>query len=107
MVACGRIAYERGLLASNEGNISVWLDAERLLITPSEVCKGRLAPKDLLVVNLRGEVMQPAVDATLKPSGETAMHLEAMRQRPDAQAVLHAHPPHAVALTVGPIWMKP
>ncbi|MGQ0600472.1 MAG: class II aldolase/adducin family protein [Anaerolineales bacterium] len=100
IVECGRIAYERGLLMSNDGNISVRLDDERLLITPSGLCKGRLAPEDMLVMDLGGNVLQPAADPALRPSGETAMHTEAMRQRPDIRAVLHAHPPYAVALTV-------
>jgi L-fuculose-phosphate aldolase len=100
IVECGRIAYERGLLMSNDGNLSVRLDEARLLITPSGLCKGRLAPEDLLVMDLDGNVLQPAADPALRPSGETAMHTEAMRLRPDIRAVLHAHPPHAVALTV-------
>ena len=100
IVECGRIAYERGLLMSNDGNISVRLDEQRLLITPSGLCKGRLAPDDLLVMDLDGNVLELAADPALRPSGETAMHTEAMRLRPDIRAVLHAHPPHAVALTV-------
>lgn len=100
IVECGRLAYERGLLLSNDGNISVRLDERRLLITPSGLCKGRLAPKDLLVMDLDGNVLQPAADPALRPSGETPMHTEAYRQRPDIRAVLHAHPPYAVALTV-------
>jgi L-fuculose-phosphate aldolase len=54
----------------------------------------------LLVMDLAGNVVQSAADPALRPSGETAMHTEAMRLRPDIHAVLHAHPPHAVALTV-------
>jgi L-fuculose-phosphate aldolase len=100
IVECGRLAYERGLLMSNDGNLSVRLDERRFLITPSGLCKGRLAPEDLLVMDLDGNVLQPAADPTLRPSGETAMHTEALRLRPDIRAVLHAHPPHAVALTV-------
>lgn len=100
IVECGRLAYERGLLMSNDGNISVRLDERHLLITPSGLCKGRLTPEDLLVMDLDGNVLQPAADPALRPSGETAMHTEALRRRPDIRAVLHAHPPHAVALTV-------
>ncbi len=100
IVECGRIAYERGLLMSNDGNISVRLDERRFLITPSGLCKGRLAPEDMLVMDLAGNVLKPAADPALRPSGETAMHTEALRLRPDIRAALHAHPPHAVALTV-------
>ncbi|MDW8327533.1 MAG: class II aldolase/adducin family protein [Anaerolineales bacterium] len=100
IVACGRLAYERGLLMSNDGNISVRLDERRLLITPSGLCKGRLAPEDLLICDLNGRLLQPAADPALRLSGETPMHIEAYRRRPDIRAVLHAHPPYAVALTV-------
>jgi L-fuculose-phosphate aldolase len=100
IVECGRLAYERGLLTSNDGNLSVRLDENRLLITPSGLCKGRLAPEDLLICDLNGQLLQPAADPALRLSGETPMHVEAYRRRPDIRAVLHAHPPYAVALTV-------
>lgn len=103
IVETGRIAYERGLLTSNDGNISYRLDDERVLITPSLLCKGRLAPEDLLVVDHEGKVLTPAADPSLRVSTETPMHLEAYKQRPDVDAVLHAHPPFATALTVAGI----
>lgn len=93
--------YQRGLTASNDGNLSVRLDGDRVLITPSGLSKGRLSADDLLVVSLAtGRVIRQAQDKALRPSGELAMHLEAYRQRADIRAVLHAHPPYTVALTV-------
>lgn len=101
IVACGRIIYARGLTSSNDGNISMRLGRDRVLVTPSGLSKGRLSADDLLIVSLAtGQVVRRAADKALQPSGELAMHLEAYRQRPDIRAVLHAHPPYTVALTV-------
>ena len=98
IIACGEICYARHLLMSNDGNISVRLDSERVLITPAKLCKGRMAPGDLLVVDLTGKVIDSAKDR--EPSSETPMHLEVYKQRPDLRAVIHCHPIFATALTV-------
>ncbi len=98
LIEIGRIAYQRGLLTANDGNISVRLPDGNILITPSGLCKGRLAPEDLLVITPEGEVVQAAPGR--RPTSEQPMHLEVYRLRPDVHAVLHAHPPYAVALTV-------
>jgi L-fuculose-phosphate aldolase len=98
ILECGRICYERGLVTSNDGNISVRVGNEHVLITPSGLCKGRMASDDLLLMDLEGNVLSRK-DGT-KPSSETPMHLEVYKQRPDVRAVLHAHPVFATALTV-------
>ena len=98
IVECGRICYERRLLTSNDGNISVRVGADRALITPSGLCKGRMQSDDLLLLDLQGRVLSAAPGR--KVSSETPMHLEVYGQRPDVRAVLHAHPVFATALTV-------
>ena len=98
IVECGRICYERRLLTSNDGNISVRVGADRALITPSGLCKGRMQADDLLLLDLQGRVLSAAPGR--KVSSETPMHLEVYGQRPDVRAVLHAHPVFATALTV-------
>ncbi|MFN3742334.1 MAG: class II aldolase/adducin family protein [Anaerolineales bacterium] len=98
ILECGRLCYERRLMTSNDGNISVRVDAERVLITPSGLSKGRLEADDLLLLDMEGNVLQAAPGR--KPSSETPMHLEAYRQRPDVRAVIHAHPVFATTLTV-------
>ncbi|MEA3396642.1 MAG: class II aldolase/adducin family protein, partial [Chloroflexota bacterium] len=85
---------------ANDGNISVRLNNGCILITPSGLSKGRMAPEDLLVIDGEGRVVKPAGDPALRPTSECPMHLEVYRQRPDVRAVLHAHPPYATALTV-------
>jgi L-fuculose-phosphate aldolase len=98
IVECGRICYERRLVTANDGNISVRVGDNQLLITPSGICKGRMAAGDLLLMNLNCDILSASEGR--KPSSETPMHLEVFRQRPDVRAVLHAHPVFATTLTV-------
>ncbi len=98
IIMCGRLCYERRLMTANDGNISVRVDGERILITASGVSKGRMEAEDLILLDMEGNILQAA--AGRKPSSETPMHLEAYRQRPDIRAVIHAHPIFATTLTV-------
>lgn len=102
IVQVGRLMYEKGLIVASDGNVSARIGRDRLLITPSGLSKGMLQPGHLLIVNMDGQVVGPrtAVNRTLKPTSELPMHLEAYRQRPDVQAVVHAHPPITVALSI-------
>ena len=93
-----RIVADQGLIRSSDGNISVRLDEDRFLVTPSGLYKMAMEMDDPIVVNHQGEVL--AGKPGLKPTSEMQMHLEAYRQRPDIKAVLHAHPPYATALTI-------
>jgi L-fuculose-phosphate aldolase len=99
IVEIGRRMYARGYTASNDGNISVRLDASRLLMTPKSVCKGFMTPDMMCVTDLDGKKLQGDRD----PSSEMLMHLEVYRQRPDVQAVVHAHPPTATGFAVAGI----
>lgn len=92
----GHQMYERGYVIACEGNLSVRLDADRILITPSGACKGDLAPQDLLVIDLSGAV----ICGSGHPSSEMEMHLLYYRSRPDVQAVCHGHPPTATGFAV-------
>ena len=92
----GRLLYDRGYVAANDGNISVKVADNRLLITPSGVSKGRMTPEMLLVTDLDGEV----IEGNRHPSSEGKMHLEVYRGRPDVNAVVHAHPPVSTAFAV-------
>lgn len=105
IVTAGRIAYQRGLITADDGNLSARLDGERILLTPSGGCKGRLAPDELLVLDLSGKVLSPGTGGA-RPSSETPMHLAAYRERPDVGAVIHAHPPYSIALTVADIPLR-
>ena len=99
IVEVGRRMYARGYTASNDGNISVRLDAGRLLMTPKSVCKGFMDPAMMCITDLEGKKLAGDRD----PSSEMQMHLEVYRQRPDVNAVVHAHPPVATAFAVAGI----
>jgi len=99
IVEVGRRLYARGYTASNDGNISVRLDGGRLLMTPKSVCKGFMTSEMMCITNLDGKKLAGERD----PSSEMQMHLEVYRQRPDAGAVVHAHPPTATGFAVAGI----
>ena len=89
-----RRLYERGLVSGVGGNASVLLPSgKQILITPTGFFKGGVAEGDLVRVSLGGRIVGKG-----RPSSELATHLEAYRLRKDVKAVVHAHPPTAVAL---------
>jgi L-fuculose-phosphate aldolase len=96
-----RIVANQGLIRSSDGNISIRLNGSRFLVTPSGLYKMSMEPDDPIVVDLTGKVLDGK--SGLKPTSEVGMHLQAYRQRPDINAVLHAHPPYATALTIAGI----
>jgi L-fuculose-phosphate aldolase len=101
IVEIGRRLYARGYVASNDGNISVRLDASRLLMTPAGVSKGFMTPEMMVVTDFEGRVVGDG--GGRRPSTEIQMHLVAYRERPDVQAVVHAHPPLATGFAVAGI----
>lgn len=96
IVEVGRRMYARGYTASNDGNISVRVGVDRLLMTPKSVCKGFMTPDMMCVTDLEGKKLEGERD----PSSEMLMHLEVYRHRPDVRAVVHAHPPTATGFAV-------
>ena len=99
ILQAGRRMYDRGYVAANDGNISVRLSDERLLVTPSGLSKGFLRQSDLVVTDMQGE----RISGKLKPTSEIKMHLKAYELREDVGAVVHAHPPYATAFAVAGI----
>jgi L-fuculose-phosphate aldolase len=99
IVLFGRLMHRRGLVAATDGNISVRLGPDRILITRSGINKGFLTANDLVVTDQAGK----PVDDSPKPSSEILLHLKVYELRPDVEAIIHAHPPLAVALTIAGI----
>ena len=99
MVEVGRRMYAREMTDANAGNLSARLGPDRLLMTPKSVCKGFMTPDMMCITDLDGRKLQGDRD----PSTEMLMHLEVYRQRPDVQAVVHAHPPTATGFAVAGI----
>ncbi|MGE5550137.1 MAG: class II aldolase/adducin family protein [Bacteroidota bacterium] len=96
IVEVGRRIWLRGYVAANDGNISVRLGPDEFLTTPAGVSKGFMTPEMIVKVNGRGE----RISGELKPSSELKMHLGVYRDRPDVNAVVHAHPPVSTAFAV-------
>jgi len=96
IIEAGKRLYQKGFVASNDGNISARLDGKRICITPSGVCKGDMEPGMMVVVDGNGNVLS----GDWKPSSETKMHLAVYKTRPDVQAIVHAHPQKATAFAV-------
>jgi L-fuculose-phosphate aldolase len=96
IVGTGRMMYERGWIAANDGNLTVRLDSERILATPAGVCKGRMRPEDLIVCDIAGNKISGSGERTT----EMAMHVAVYNARPDVQAVVHAHPPISTGFAV-------
>src|SRR4029453_8044740 len=101
IVEIGRRLRQRGFVASNDGNISVRIGPDRLMMTPASVSKGFMTPEMMVITDLDGRVIEAAPGR--KPSSEATMHLVAYRERPDIGAVVHAHPPIATGFAVAGI----
>lgn len=101
IVAGGARLGARGLIAAAEGNLSIRLPGDRILITPAGRRKDALEPGELLVVPLE----EPAANddagrGGLRASSDVAIHRAVYEARPDVDAVVHAHVPAAMALTL-------
>lgn len=94
----GRRIYDRKMAAANDGNISVKLNDHEFLCTPTGVSKGFMTPECICKVDENGSVIQ--ANGSFRPSSELKMHMRVYKCRPDAGAVVHAHPSYATAFAV-------
>lgn len=100
LIRAGRRLGARGLISAGEGNLSVRLDADRLLVTPAGFRKDELTPDDLVVVWLDHPDREPVSRSGASPTSDLAIHLAVHRARPDVGAIAHAHLPAAMGLTL-------
>jgi L-fuculose-phosphate aldolase len=96
VVAVCRRLYDRGLIAGQDGNVSVRLRSGHILVTPSGLSKVDVTPEVLVELTPEGSQVTPGPAA----SSEVGMHLRIYRERPDVRAIVHAHPPVATAFGV-------
>ncbi len=85
----GKWLYRLGFVPGTAGNLSVRLSHDRILATPTGMSKFMLKAADMVVVDMEGHRVGESRNVT----SEIGMHLAIYRQRPDVQAVVHAHPP--------------
>ena len=95
----GRRIYARRFAAGNDGNISHRLSEDRVLCTPTMICKGFMKPDDLCVVDMAGN----QISGKRRRTSEVMLHLEIYRSDPAVRAVVHCHPPHATAFGIARI----
>jgi L-fuculose-phosphate aldolase len=102
------LLYQKDFICASDGNVSARLGPDRFLITPSGLHKGLITTEQIVVVDGNGRSLNPTpANRHLKPTSELPMHLEAYRLREDITAVVHAHPPTAVALSIAEIDLAP
>lgn len=99
IVRYGRMLHEKGFVAAMDGNLSVRLKQDRILVTPTGLSKGSMRPADLVIVDLEGEQVAGRRHVT----SEIGMHLMIYRTRPDVKAIVHAHPPTATGFAAAGI----
>ena len=95
IIEIGKLLYERSYVVSSDGNVSIRLDENRVIATPTMTCKGRMTEDGLAITDMDGKALNDK-----KASSELAMHLLIYKMRPDIKAVCHAHPPHGTAFAV-------
>src|SRR2546429_5732432 len=91
IVDIGRLVFQKGWVAANDGNITIRLGENRILGTPTGVCKGMMHVDDLIIVDMQGNKVEGRKERT----SEIAMHTTIYGMRPDIRSVVHAHPPVA------------
>jgi L-fuculose-phosphate aldolase len=96
IVDVGRIVWQKGWVAASDGNISVRLDRDRVMCTPTGVSKGTMHPDDLIIVDMQGRKIEGRREGTT----EIAMHLAIYNLRADVKAVVHVHPPVVTGFAV-------
>ena len=100
IVQAGRRLGRRGLIAAAEGNVSIRLADGRLLVTPAGRRKDELDAADLIATSLEDPGSSRARPGAPRPTSDLAIHRAIYTARPDVFAVVHAHVPSAMALTV-------
>lgn len=97
----GKRIYDRNMVAANDGNISVKLNDNEFLCTPTGVSKGFMTPDYICKVDKNGKVLQ--ANGNFRPSSEIKMHMRVYQCRPDVGAVDHAHPTFATSFAIAGI----
>jgi len=95
MIEIGKMIYDKGYIAATDGNISVRINENEIFMTPSGIPKGRMKPDQIVRTDMDGNVIGEG-----RPSSEILMHLFVYKERSDARAVVHAHPPHSTAFSI-------
>ncbi len=91
LIEAGRDIFEGGLVKGRAGNISLRMPEHRILISPTGFCLGRIQDDELVVISLKGELLE----GERSPSSEFKAHLAVYMTRPDVGAIVHTHSTYA------------
>jgi L-fuculose-phosphate aldolase len=91
-----KMLYDKDLVTASDGNISMLVDQEHIIITPSRMNKGLLTAEDMIVITIEGIVIEGEGEA----SSEFPMHRAIYMNRPDVHAIVHTHPVYATAFAL-------
>lgn len=91
-----KLLYEHNLVTASDGNISIRVTPDHIMITPSRKNKGMLRPEDMIIVDLKGTV----IEGNSKPSSEFPMHQAIYQERAEINAIVHTHPVYATAFAL-------
>src|SRR5262249_13855404 len=96
---CARM-HARGYIVANDGNVSVRIGESKMLVTPSGARKGFMRADEMVLCDLEGRALR---GEKRRPSSQIEMHVAVYGERPDVNAVVHAHPPCAIAHTIAKV----
>lgn len=103
LLAVAHEIHARGWVANHDGNVTLRLEGEHLLATPTALSKRVLTESDLIVLDAADRVIQGGRRAF----SELKLHRTVYAARSDVRAVIHTHAPHATALAVAGIAVEP
>ena len=92
--------YQKGLTSGYDGNLSLKVSDKFILVTPTNCHKGLIEESDFILIDSNGNVIS---NGNKEPTSDLIIHLEAYKKRPDITALIHAHPPTLISLTVADI----
>jgi L-fuculose-phosphate aldolase len=101
IIEIGKKLWQKSFVASNDGNISIRLNDEEILTTPTGVSKGFMTEEMIIKMKLNGEIINS--NGKFKPSSEVKMHIEVYKRRSDVNGIVHSHPPYATSFSVSGI----
>jgi L-fuculose-phosphate aldolase len=93
LVLFSKLLHRLGFMPGTSGNLSVRLDRDTLLVTPTGASKFMLQSDDMVIVDLQGRQLA----GSRRVTSELSMHLAVYHDREDIAAVIHSHPPIATA----------
>jgi L-fuculose-phosphate aldolase len=97
LIDAGKVLVAEGQDDFTRGHVSVRLpdDPSRFFMKAHSLGLDEIAPDNILTIDMEAQV----VAGTARRHSETYIHSEIFKARPDVQAIVHTHPPYAVAFS--------